>query len=128
MKKPSGLVRDDSKRPDGLTVVPWQSGKPLTWDVTLVPTLADSCVSQTSRKSAKYADLLQSHLFQPIIAETSDSVDSSTATSFTDLGRKISLVSGEVREASFLFQRISVFVKRFNSVHDSFAPSNGFED
>jgi len=116
----SGLVGGDGKRPDGLTVVPWQSGKPLTWDVTVVHTLADSCVSQTSRsagaaaelaasrKSAKYADLLQSHLFQSIAVETSSSMDSSTATFFTDFGRKISSVSGEVREASFLFQRISV--------------------
>jgi len=78
------LVRGDGKRPDGLILVPWQSGKPLTWDVTVVHTLAlaDSYVSQTlpsveaaaelaaSRKSAKYADLLQSHLFQSIAVET----------------------------------------------------------
>jgi len=30
MKEPSGLVRDDGKRPDGLIVVPRQSSKPLT--------------------------------------------------------------------------------------------------
>jgi len=34
-KEPSGLVRGDGKYPDGLTVVPWQSGKPLPWDVTI---------------------------------------------------------------------------------------------
>jgi len=107
-KEPSGLVRGDGKRPDGPTLVPWQSGKPLTWDVAVVHTLSDSYVSQTSRsagadaelaasrKSAKYADLLQSHLFQPIAVETSGSMDSSTATFFTDLGHKISSVSGEV--------------------------------
>jgi len=141
MKQPSGLVRSNVKHPDGLTLVPWQSGKPLTWDVTVVYTLADTYVSQTSRsagaaaelaasrKSSRYTDLLQFHLFQPIAVETSGSMDSSTATFFTDLGRKISSVSGEVREASFLFQRISVSVQRFNSVlHDSFAPSDGFVD
>jgi len=109
MKEPSGLVRGDDKRLDhGLTLVPWQSCKPLMWDVTVVHTLEDSYVSQTSRsagaaaelaasrKSAKYADLLQSHLFQPIAVETSGSMDSSTATFFTDLGCKISSVSGEI--------------------------------
>jgi len=90
---------------------------------------ADSAAElAASRKSAKYADLLQSHLFQPTAVETSGSMNSSTATFFTDLGHKISSVSGEVREAFFLFQRISVFVQRFNSVplHDSFGPSYGF--
>jgi len=92
-KKPSGLVRGDGKHLDGLTLVPWQSGKPLTWDVNVVHTLADSYVIHSSRsagaaaelaasrKSAKYADLLQSHLFQPIAVETLGSMDSSTTLS-----------------------------------------------
>jgi len=102
------LVTRDGKCPDGLTLVPWQSGKPLTCDIKVVHTLADSYVSQTSRsadsaaklaasrKSAKYADLLQAHLFQLIAVETLGSVEASTATFFTDLRHKISLVSGEV--------------------------------
>jgi len=128
--------------PGGSDFVPWQSGKPLTWDVTVVQTLADWYVSQTSRsagaaaeraasrKSAKYADLLQSHLFQPIAVETSGSMDSFTATFFTDLDRKISSVSGRVREAFFLFQLISVSVQRFNSavLRDSIASTDSFED
>jgi len=138
MREPSGLVRGDGKRPDGLTLVPWQSDKPLMWDVTVVHTLADSYVHSVgtaaelaaSKKSAKYADLLQSYLFRPTAMETSGSMDSSTATVFTDLGRKIFSVFGEIREASFLFQRISVPVQRFNSVLlcDSCAPSEGFEN
>jgi len=45
------------------------------------------------------------------------------ATSFLyDLGRRISLVSGEDREPQFLFPRISVAIQRFNAVllHDDF--------
>ena len=41
-KEPTGLFRSDGKRPDGLTLVPWQSGKALCWDVTVTCTLADS--------------------------------------------------------------------------------------
>ena len=32
--EPLGLYRSDGKRPDGASVVPWQRGKILVWDVT----------------------------------------------------------------------------------------------
>ena len=40
----------------------------------------------------------------------------------SDVGRRISMSSGDDREVHFLFQRVSVVVQRFNSVmlHDSF--------
>jgi len=41
IKEPSGLLRSDGKRPDGLSLVPWQSGKALCWDVTVICPLAD---------------------------------------------------------------------------------------
>jgi len=43
-REPVGPVRQDGKRPGGLTSIPWQGGKPLTWDVTVVSTLATSYV------------------------------------------------------------------------------------
>ena len=48
VKEPSGLVRSDSKRPDGMTHIPWLQGKPVTWDVTVINTLADSYISFAS--------------------------------------------------------------------------------
>ena len=46
----------------------------------------------------------------------------------SELRRKIASVSGDNREPSFLFQRISVTVQRFNSIllHNSF-PSDDDE-
>ena len=41
-KEPAGLVRTDGKRPDGLTLIPWREGRCLSWDVTIVDTLAVS--------------------------------------------------------------------------------------
>ena len=40
----------------------------------------------------------------------------------SDVGRRISMSSGDDREVHFLVQRVSVVVQRFNSVmlHDSF--------
>jgi hypothetical protein len=45
--EPNGLSRDDEKRPDGMTLIPWIKGQPLVWDVTVVDTLADSYVLKT---------------------------------------------------------------------------------
>jgi len=73
-----------------LTLIPWQRGKPLTWDVTVAHTLADSYVNATARsggeaaeqaaagrKTAKYDPLAQAgRLFQPIAAETTWPVQS----------------------------------------------------
>jgi hypothetical protein len=55
--KPNGLSRDDGKRPDGMTLVPWINGQPLVWDVTIVDTLADSYVLKTSEVSSFAAEL-----------------------------------------------------------------------
>jgi hypothetical protein len=44
--EPNGLSRDDGKRPDGMTLVPWIKGQPLVWD-----TLAGSYVLKTSEVS-----------------------------------------------------------------------------
>ena len=44
-KEPTGLCRHDGKRSDGLSLIKWQNGKPLVWDVTVVSTLADSYVA-----------------------------------------------------------------------------------
>ena len=81
-KEPQGLSRVDGKRPDGLTVVPWHSGRSATWDVIVVHTLADSYVAQSAvqagsaaaaaadRKSAKYSCLSSSHIFILVTVET----------------------------------------------------------
>ncbi|KAF2884083.1 hypothetical protein ILUMI_22089 [Ignelater luminosus] len=45
------LVRDDGKRPDGMTHVPWSRGQHLVWDVTYTDTLADSHVEHSAVES-----------------------------------------------------------------------------
>jgi len=42
VKEPSGLNRQDGKRPDGFSLIPWQSGKPILWGVTVASMLAGS--------------------------------------------------------------------------------------
>jgi len=50
-------------------------------------------------------------------------INASALDFISNLGQKISYLSGDDREAQFLFQRISVTIQRFNSVllHDSFS-------
>jgi len=76
------------------------------------------------RKTAKYDLLAQiDRLFQPIAAETLGPLNQSSIAFFSELGRKIASISGDNREPSFLFQRISITVQRFNSIllHYSFS-------
>jgi hypothetical protein len=134
MKEPSGLCRTDGKRPDGLTLVPWQSGKALTWDVTVATTLAESYVTSSAnasgaaaemaatKKTEKYADLQATHIFQPIALETLGPINTSAVEFLCELGRRICAVSAEAKETSFLFQRLSITQQRFNSVllHNAF--------
>ena len=47
LKEPSGLLRTDGKRPDGVTLLPWKQGKCAMWDVTVSVTLAQSYVHET---------------------------------------------------------------------------------
>jgi len=56
-KEPSGLVRQVGKRPDGLTLIPWQGGKSLAWDATVVSTLALSYVDRAATGVGMVAEL-----------------------------------------------------------------------
>jgi len=41
----------DDKRPDGLTLITWQSSRCLIWDVTVADTLTPSYLSASSTKA-----------------------------------------------------------------------------
>jgi len=73
-----------------------------------------------SRKEEKYAVLDGRYIFEPIAIETLCVFNTSARQLLPNLGGKISVSTGEAREASFLFQRCSVLVQRFNAIllHD----------
>jgi len=54
--EPIGLLRLDGKRPDGLTQIPWQTGKCMTWHVTVTDTLAESYIQATSSTAGTAAE------------------------------------------------------------------------
>jgi hypothetical protein len=128
IKEPHGLLRSDGKRPDGLTLIPWQDGRCATWDVTVTDTVATSYLSQTSscagsaaeaaatRKEEKYSEISISYLFVPLAFETFGPINQACTDFLSSLGHRLSLVSDDPRETSFLFQRLSVSIQRFNAV------------
>ena len=110
-KKPNGLNRLDGNRPDGLALIPWQRRKTLTWDVTVVSTLAGSYVFDServagaaeelaaTRKNDKYTNLTPSHLFQPIVIENLGAMNDSCYDFFRELGH-----SNDMFSRAILFQ------------------------
>jgi hypothetical protein len=84
--------------------------------------LAANSFAAVVRKSAKYATLatthifMPMHIFMPIALETLGTMNTEALDFFADLGRRIAANSNDNRETSFLFQRLSVIVQRYNAV------------
>jgi len=82
VKEPISLMRDDNKRPDGTTLLPWIRGKPMAWDVRVPDTYAESHTGSTAAKPGaaahktaqikidKYSKLASTHIFYPFAIET----------------------------------------------------------
>src|SRR6218665_863772 len=54
-REPTELFRADGKRQDGATLVPWERGKYLAWDATIVHTCATSYITHQSGKGESAA-------------------------------------------------------------------------
>ena len=63
-----------------------------------------------SRKELKYAGLYGRYVFAPIAFENLGVPSASACQHLSDLGRRLTDISGESRETSYLFQRFSVLV------------------
>jgi len=64
----------------------------------------------------KYAEIAQTHLFYPLAFEIMRPINVVGLEFISDLGHRISEVTDDPRDTSFLFQRISVATQRFNAV------------
>jgi len=65
---------------------------------------------------AKYSDLSDRYTLYPVAVETLGPINETVYELIGALGRRIARLSGDDRESSFLFQRLSVMVQRFNSI------------
>ena len=95
-----------------MSLIPWQAGKNLIWDVTVADTLAASHLPTTSQqpgsaaesaaeqKEMKYSELTNSNVFMPIACETLSPFSSKAISFLCDLGRRISTVTRDPREGA----------------------------
>ena len=124
--EPTGLLRSDGKRPDGVTLALWKCGQLLVWDATCPDTFAPSYRTHATsepgrvaalaedRKVDKYRDLPRSHLFCPLSIETMGAMGPRSLELVREVGRRIAMETGEPRSTDFLLQRLSVAVQRGN--------------
>jgi len=127
-KEPLGCATQDGKRPDGVTLLPWQRGKCLVWDATCTDTFAQSYLPLTSirpgaaaelaeeRKHKKYGFLKDQYILKTVATETTGVLGKEALQLLNSIGKKISDVSGERRATNYLFQRISLALQRSNSI------------
>ena len=126
--EPTNLSRTDGKRPDGLTMVPWTRGQNLLWDFTCRDTLCSSNNCKTSQqagqaaniaekeKEGHYQELSRDFFFTPVASETLGSWGESSLVFLKDLGSRVAGVTGDKRETSWLFQRLSIAIQRGNAI------------
>ena len=126
--EPPGLSRQDGRRPDGLTLIPWSQGRCLVWDFTCSDTVAPSHLHRSARgaggaagvaeerKITHYADLSSSYIFAPISVETYGSVGAVTSTFIRDLCKRLVVATGDTRSGVYFRQRLSIVVQRGNAL------------
>jgi hypothetical protein len=132
--EPNGLSRDDGKRPDGMSLVPWIKGQPLVWDVTI----ADSYVVKTSeisgfvaemackRKHSKYSSIISSnYIFKGLAFETLGPWCKEVVDFISVIGNRLIAESGDSKSKKFLFERIVLAIQRENaaSIRSTFPDS-----
>ena len=125
--EPSNLFREDGKRPDGVTMIPWSNGRFLVWDATCVDTSCDSHKPTTAReaggaaalaesgKAKKYAHLDHAYLFQPVAFETCGTVGPESMSFLRNLGKCLRSVTGEPSSFAYLLQRLSSAIQVGNA-------------
>ena len=110
-------------------MIPWEMGKQLVWDVTVVDALAPGRLNQGSlfnpgttateaeaRKIEKYRELTDNgYIFQPMALEVQCSLGESSETFITRLCKMLCRSHDDQRADSFLKQRISMALQIGNA-------------
>ena len=119
---------NNGKRLDGTTLLPWAKGKTLAWDVTVPDTYTESYIANmlstpgaaadqaAQQKISKYASLVSTHIFCPIAIETAGTWNAMAIELVQGIGRRITVITADSRETTFMFQRLSIALQQGNAV------------
>ncbi len=77
---------------------------------------ASAAETAAARKESKYSALTQTHLFYPVAFETIGPLCSSGLEFLREIGKRLTLATSDPRETTFLMQRLSMVIQRFNAV------------
>ena len=79
-----------------------------------------------NRKELKYQSLTNTHTFIPLAFETFGPINSKGVVVLNQLSHHLAASTGDTRETSFLSQRLSLTIQRFNAIgfNGSFALNN----
>jgi len=100
----------------------------MAWDVTVPDTYAESHIGDTAtgagaaanqaaaNKIANYNEQASMHIFYPVAVETGGTWNHWAVELVQEIGRRATLISGEPGASTFLFQQLSIALKRGNAV------------
>jgi len=100
----------------------------MAWDVTVPDTYAESHIGSTAAKPGgaanktaqhkivKYAKLASTHIFYPLAVETAGTWHHMAIELTQDIDRRITAITEDTTETTFLFQRLSIALQRGNAV------------
>ena len=106
-----------------MILISWEGGKWLAWDATVIDALAESYRIRSAaveiaadRKTSKYTAILPSYCFEPLTLETLCPVNQDGLALINLLSHWLAQSSGDNKETTVLFQRLSMTIQRFNAV------------
>ena len=67
-------------------------------------------------KTAKYEELARNHIFVPLACEVLGGWCLEALEFLQELGKRISVATGDKRETAFLFQRLSIALQKGNAL------------
>ncbi|KAJ6638968.1 hypothetical protein Bhyg_11706 [Pseudolycoriella hygida] len=128
MLEPVDIARDDnSKRVDGVTIVPWSRGRQLAWDATCVDPLCNSYVRGSARRTGFAADraaidkrndyrsVCNQYHFLAFAVDCLGVWSNEAKVFGAELGRRMSTCTNEPRSLTFFRQRIGLAIMRGNA-------------
>lgn len=126
--EPPGLIRENGKRPDGVTLIPWHAGKMLVWDATVAHALAPSYIQKSSKKGGAVAEqaatkkrndhrsiIDQNYIFVPFACKTLGPWCNEAHTFVHQLMKMVTMSTGELKSKQYFTQRISIAIQRANA-------------